>query len=192
VEAPQIDKLIAERIRARRLQLGMTLDDLSNKSGVSRAMISRIERGEGSATASLLFRLTNGLGVTLSSLMASAEGGQGAVSRAAAQTSWQDPETGYLRRVISPTVNAREVEITEITLPPHTVVRYDRPNEPYRNQLLILQGTLHLQAGDEEIVLRRGDCLDVLVDRKMQYANRSVKPARYLVVQAAAPPTADN
>ncbi|NNH33603.1 helix-turn-helix transcriptional regulator, partial [Rhizobium sp. SEMIA 4085] len=52
----ELETAIGIRIRKLRVEKGLTLDDLANASGVSRAMISRIERAEASPTASLLAR----------------------------------------------------------------------------------------------------------------------------------------
>src|SRR5436189_134393 len=60
-----LDRQIGERVRGLRAARSLSLDDLAEKSGVSRAMLSRIERGESSPTAQLLNRVCAGLGGTL-------------------------------------------------------------------------------------------------------------------------------
>ena len=69
----QFEKHVAERLKRLRVERGLTLDQLADLSGVSRAMISRIERSEASPTAALLARLCSALGVSLSVFFASAE-----------------------------------------------------------------------------------------------------------------------
>ena len=56
-ESDPLESAIGERLRQLRIARNQTLDDLAGASGVSRAMISRIERGEASPTAQLLSRL---------------------------------------------------------------------------------------------------------------------------------------
>jgi transcriptional regulator with XRE-family HTH domain len=68
-----LDNAIGENLRRLRLAQGMTLDALGDASGVSRAMISRIERGETSPTAQLLARICAALGTSLSAFFADAE-----------------------------------------------------------------------------------------------------------------------
>ena len=90
-----MERRIADGIRKRREQIGISANDLAERSGVSRAMVSKIERLEVSPTAVLLGRLCNALGITLSSLIASAESKAGQpVARAAEQPVWRDPGTG--------------------------------------------------------------------------------------------------
>src|SRR3978361_2300709 len=74
MSSPQtIDSRIGARIRALRAGKDLTLEALAQKADVSRAMLSRIERGESSPTAHLLNKVCGGLGVTLSTLFAAAE-----------------------------------------------------------------------------------------------------------------------
>src|SRR5438874_7435797 len=104
--APDLNQRIAERVRELRAAQGLSLDALASKSGVSRSMISLIERGESSPTAVVLERLAAGLGVMLASLFdAPADAGQspsGPVARREDQPQWQDPASGYVRRNVSP------------------------------------------------------------------------------------------
>src|SRR5579862_2399320 len=102
MEPTQTDGILAERLRHERETRHWTLADLAARSGVSRAMVSKIERGEASPTAALLGRLSAAFGLTLSQLFARMEEppdpDAGRVARAAGQLAWRDPETGFLRR----------------------------------------------------------------------------------------------
>src|SRR3954471_23061759 len=111
-------RLIGRRVGQRRGALGLSLDETAAKSGVSRAMVSRIERGEVHASAVVLDRLCAGLGISLSALFA-----REAVARAspllrhAEQPVWQDPATGYVRREVAPAGTGSPVRIVEIAFP---------------------------------------------------------------------------
>jgi transcriptional regulator with XRE-family HTH domain len=93
----EVEPWLANCIKTEREARGWSLDDLAERSGVSKAMISNVERGESSPTAALLGRLSEAFGLTLSTLLARAEG-----VRANAQAVWQDPATGYRRTAVSP------------------------------------------------------------------------------------------
>src|SRR5688572_31433650 len=101
-----VNRRIASRIRELRATRGDSLDALAARSGVSRSMISLVERGESSPTAVVLEKLAAGLGVTLASLFdmppARTEAPRGPVARRADQLEWKDPASGYVRRNISP------------------------------------------------------------------------------------------
>src|SRR5262245_43239558 len=103
--ALDLNRRIAARARELRAARGLSLDQLARKSGVSRSMISLIERGESSPTAVVLEKLATGLGVMLASLFdASPEDGRargGPVARRDEQPLWKDSASGYVRRNVS-------------------------------------------------------------------------------------------
>ncbi len=85
---------IAETVRAAREAHGLSAAALADRSGVSRAMIAKVERAEAQPTAALLGRLSAALGLTLSELVARAEQSDRRLARADEQPVWTDPETG--------------------------------------------------------------------------------------------------
>jgi transcriptional regulator with XRE-family HTH domain len=104
--ALDLNHRIAERVRDLRAEQGLSLDVLASKSGVSRSMISLIERGESNPTAVVLERLAVGLGITLPALFDGASIASKEpitpIARRDEQSQWQDPASGYIRRNISP------------------------------------------------------------------------------------------
>jgi transcriptional regulator with XRE-family HTH domain len=180
--ASQIDRDIGQRVRRLRDGAGMTLEALAEKSGVSRAMLSRIERGESSPTAQLLNRVVAGLGVTLSSLFASAEEAPAPVSRAATQATWRDPDTGYQRRAISPQGTGAAAEIVEIDFPGGAEVSFGPNAAIVDQQIWILAGEMELTVGETAWRLAHGDCLHMRLDRPIRFRNPTQQAARYAVV----------
>jgi transcriptional regulator with XRE-family HTH domain len=178
-----MERRIASGVRARREHLGLSAGDLAERSGVSRAMVSKIERLEVSPTAALLGRLCNGLGITLSSLIASAETATGApIARAAQQPVWRDPDTGLRRTMVSPPNTGSRMELVLVELPAGADIRYDAQHHTHYDQhVWILQGKLTLTLGAEEILLGAGDCLRSRVDVTAAFANRGRSRCRYLV-----------
>src|SRR5580692_5698392 len=91
---------IAHRVRLERDMRGWSLAELAERSGVSKATISKIEREEVSPTAVILVRLAAAFDLTFAGLLLRAEGMGQRLSRAPEQPLWRDPETGYLRRQV--------------------------------------------------------------------------------------------
>src|SRR3984885_691245 len=91
---------IARRLRIERDARGWSQADLARRSGVSRATISKIERGDVSPPAVILVRLASPFELTLAGLLLRAEGEGERLSRQADQPVWRDPGTGYLRRQV--------------------------------------------------------------------------------------------
>jgi transcriptional regulator with XRE-family HTH domain len=178
-----IEDRIARRLRERREALQLSLEDLARRSGVSRAMISKVERRQSSPTAALLGRLCNGLGITLSSLMASAERAPAPLLRAGEQPQWRDPATGLLRVTVSPAGTGSSVEIVRIELPRGASVAYEPQRHlDYTQHLLVLDGTLSLALGERRLALAAGDCLFMRVDESARFANEGARACRYLVI----------
>lgn len=179
-----IERRVAARVRDLRARRGLTLDELAKRSGVSRSMISLIERAESSPTASVLDRLAASLGVTIASMFADDEREDAApVARVAEQQTWRDPETGYLRRNLSPPAFRSPIELVEIVLPPGTRVTYDsgaRLSE-LDQQIWVIAGAVEVTVGTDIHALAAGDCLAMRVDRPTAFCNRGPEAARYLV-----------
>ncbi|MEH3147345.1 MAG: helix-turn-helix domain-containing protein [Methylobacterium frigidaeris] len=178
-----IDGRLGARIRTLRLDRNLSLDGLARRAEVSRAMLSRIERGESSPTAQLLGRICGGLGIALSRLFAEAETAASPLSRRSEQPLWRDPESGYLRRAVSPSGTGSPVDITEIEFPAGNAVAFDNQRLPGGDQhVWVLDGTLEVDLGGEPVRLDAGDCLLMRFDRPVVFRNPTTHPVRYAVV----------
>jgi transcriptional regulator with XRE-family HTH domain len=178
---------IARRVRELRAARGLSLDALATYCGVSRSMISLIERGESSPTAVVLEKLATGLNVTLASLFESPQASARPVSRRAEQPSWRDPHSGYVRRNVSPPGGVSPIQIVEVSFPPKARVAYEtgaRESEVHQ-QVWVLEGAIDVTLGDELHRLDAGDCLAHVLDRPVAYHNPHRRSARYAVVIAA-------
>ncbi|MDL2400101.1 helix-turn-helix domain-containing protein [Rhizobium mayense] len=180
----ELEQAIGIRIRALRLERSLTLDDLASASGVSRAMISRIERAEASPTASLLARVCAALGLSLSEFFA--EEGQKAspLSRRQEQQVWRDPETGYVRRAVSPPRTASDVDIVDVEFPAGARVSFP-PHPASRGMtqhVWLFDGELEMTVGETSYRLKPGDCLFMPVGDGHVFHNPGHAPARYCVV----------
>jgi transcriptional regulator with XRE-family HTH domain len=181
---------IAERVRELRAAASLSLQTLATRSGVSRSMISLVERGESSPTAVVLEKLSVGLGVTLASLFeppTAAHAGVGPIARRKDQAQWRDPASGYLRRNVSPAGVAQPIQIVEVEFPARARVAFESGARDVRvhQQVWMLQGTIDITLGDERHRLREGDCLAMQLDRPTMFHNPTRKPARYAVVLAS-------
>jgi transcriptional regulator with XRE-family HTH domain len=172
---------LAARLKAEREARGWPVAELAARSGVSRAMISKIERAEASPTAALLGKLSGAFGLTLSALLARAERSGDRLARRARQPQWTDPDTQYRRRVVSPSTGG-PLEIVEVELPPGASVTFPAAAYTFRyHQILVLSGMLTLIEGDAEHSLGKGDCLELGPPASVTYANRTARACVYLV-----------
>ncbi len=179
-----LEAAIGERIRLLRQQSGLTLDELAARSGVSRAMISQVERAQASPTAQLLARLCSALGTTLSRFFATEEAPASPLSRRAGQRLWRDPDTGYLRRSVSPEGVSSPVDIVEVEFPPGARVVFNphRIESGTTQHIWLFSGRLDMILGDETHGLEPGDCLFMALGDGHIFHNPYDEPARYAVV----------
>jgi transcriptional regulator with XRE-family HTH domain len=180
-----LDTRLGARIRVERENRGWSLTDLAERSGVSRAMINKVERGAASPTASLLGRLSGAFGLTLSMLLARTETDHvGRLVRSDEQFQWVDPETGYIRRQIAPAPGSDiPLDVVRVELPPDASVTFPARNYVSVRQLIwVTDGCLTFIEGEFEHDLRAGDCLELGPPTDCTFRNRRAASCCYLVI----------
>jgi transcriptional regulator with XRE-family HTH domain len=183
---PDINSRIASRVRALRTDLDMTLDVLAAKCDVSRSMISLVERGESSPTAVVLEKIATGLGVPLATLFDDSSSSANPVSRSDDRTPWRDPQSGYVRRNISPANFPSPIQIVEVVLPAGARVAYETGarDVSIHQQIWVQEGSIELTLGSVTYRLSEDDCLAMQLNEPTTFRNRTRKPARYMVIVA--------
>lgn len=181
---PDIHTRIATAVRSRRAARGLSLEELAGASGVSRSMLSLIERGESSPTAVVLEKIATALGVPLARLFDGAQANVSPVSRKVDRESWTDPGTGYQRWNISPLGYPSPLQIVDVVFPPNARVAFETSaREPVVHQQIWVQdGRIEITLGETMYELAKGDCLAMQLDERITYHNRTNKPVRYVVV----------
>jgi transcriptional regulator with XRE-family HTH domain len=187
---------LGARLHALRDERRWSLTELAEESGVSRAMINRVERGVSSPTATILGRLSGAFGLTVSQLLdgsheahphdaqesGSPDDATG-VQRAATADHWTDPDTGYRRRPLSSP--DFPVDVTEVRLPAGRAVTY--PASAYaflRHCIWVVDGELQLVVGGEPTTLGVGDRIELGDPAEVTYRNDGDDECRYVVVVA--------
>jgi transcriptional regulator with XRE-family HTH domain len=179
--ADAINLKIAARVRGERASRRWSLDELSERSQVSKAMISRIERAEVSPTAALLGRLSGAFGITLSLLLTDHEQARGPVRRAD-QPVWRDPATGYVRRQVSASTKV-PIELTEVDLPPGASVSLPASAYAFIAQVMwVLSGRLSFVEDGVTVDIGPGDSYELGAPVDRTFRNDGAEPCRYLVV----------
>ncbi|HTT09318.1 MAG TPA: XRE family transcriptional regulator [Burkholderiaceae bacterium] len=173
--------LIAARLREHRRQRGWSLDQLAGRAGVSKAMLSKLERGEASPTAALLGRICGACGLTMSALVALPGENRGRVVKRIDQPVWRDPQTHYLRRQVAP-LSDGPLQLVEVELPAGAEVAFPASAYALIRQLVwVLGGRLEFVEGDTVHRLGKGDCLELGAPAACVFRNRGRAVCRYLV-----------
>ena len=178
-----INSRIAERVRTLRAEQGISLEALAAKCDVSRSMLSLVERGESSATAVVLEKIATGLGVALASLFEDAGAPANPLSRGAERAPWRDPQSGYVRRNISPPNYRSPIQLVEVDLPAGAKVAYETGAREVsiHQQVWVQAGSIEVTVGKGVHRLGPDDCLAMQLNAPISFQNRTRKPARYIV-----------
>jgi transcriptional regulator with XRE-family HTH domain len=184
-EAVSSERLGA-RVRALRGERGLTLEALAEGSGVSRAMISKVERGEKNPTLVIAARLAEGLGVTLSQLAGMEDRREVILVPRTKRMVMRDPETGFERQLLSPTFAGRGVEFVRNVVPAGgSSGEFPPHRRGIEEHIVVERGRLRAVLGGEEYLLEEGDAIYFEADVPHCFENvGSGECSYYLVISS--------
>jgi len=178
----EVERRIAGRLAQLRTERGWSLEDVAERTGISRATLSRIERSELSPTATMLGALCTLYGWTLSRLMADAETPPPNYIPAGEQAQWTDPETGYRRRAVSPPSPGLRGEMVEVHIPAGATVSFETsPIAGLEHHLWMLEGAVTIDVDGSRVSVRAGDCLRYILNGPSSFHNAGKRAARYVI-----------
>ena len=158
------DRLAASLRQARKTR-GLSLDAVAKLSGVSRSMVSQIERGESSPTVATLWNLTQALQVDFAGLLEGRPTPGIEVMRADAAPIIAGRGHALVIRILSPAEAVGEHEVYDLRFGPGGELVSDPHSPGCREQLTVIDGQLHVVSGDEDTTLGPGDTARYPADR---------------------------
>jgi transcriptional regulator with XRE-family HTH domain len=174
-------------MRALREGLGLSLRDLADRSGVSAATLSQVERGESSPTLTVAARIADGLELSLSQLLRLDEGEHLVIVRAGSGR--RRERSGHTIEELTPPLPGQRADLSAHTLAPGAATggSDDPPvhEAGSRETLVVLEGTIELQIDAEAHRLEAGDSATFDADLPHGLTNPGPGPARLLAVIAA-------
>ncbi len=183
--APQLGGTLQNARKQRRL----TLDQLAGRSGISKSMLSQIERGKVNPTFVVLWNLTQSLGIELSELLGSSKGQDqngGAVThvRAHSTPTMRSADGKCELRILGPTRTILPVEWYEISFEPESELNSQAHAKDTYEHLTVLSGALRVHLPDQVVDLSRGETLRYPSDQTHIIENAAKAPAQALLVMA--------
>lgn len=180
---------LAEALRTRRKAKGMAIEQLADLSGVSRSMISKIERAEAVPSTSVLSRLAEALGVTFSQLLVDQKEQDVVVLPQRIQPVLRDQTTGYTRRCISPILPGRGIDWVLNTLPHgSTTGQFTAHRSGTDEYIYVLSGALEARLGDTTIHrLEAGDAIYFQATTSHEFRNVGSGDCQYFLVIDSTP-----
>ena len=173
---------LGERVRALRRERGWTLELLAERSGVSRAMISKLERGEKNPTLVVAARVAEGLGVSLLQLVGIEARREIVVVPRERRMVMRDPETGFERQLLSPSFCGELEFIRNVVPEGSTSGEFPPHRRGVEEYVVVEKGRLRAILGSEEHVLEEGDAAYFEADVAHRFDNAGVGECSYYLV----------
>lgn len=178
IGAAELGRRVADNLRARRKARGMSLDDLAQASGVSRAALSQIETHKSNPTVGLLWKIAVGLGVPFADLIGAAKAEVAILRRTDGQV-LRSLDGKLESRPLAPAGSSPNIELYELRLAARSTHLSD-PHAPGTHELLVvLSGSLRMHLGTESYDLAAGDSIAFPADAPHAYENPGGSEARY-------------
>ena len=174
---------LGERLRALRRKRGLTLEVLAGRSGVSRAMISKLERGEKNPTLVVAAKLAEGLEVSLSQLVGVEQRREVVVVPRERRMVMRDPGTGFERQLLSPSFGGRGIEFLRNVVPvSSTSGEFPPHRRGVQEYVVVERGRLTAIIGGEDYLLEEGDALYFEADVPHRFDNAGERECSYYLV----------
>jgi transcriptional regulator with XRE-family HTH domain len=172
--APQdLTPVVGGNLRRLRSHRALSLERLSQLSGVSRAMLGQIELGQSAPTINVLWKIASALGVPFSALI-SARGTAGPhVLRAEQAKLLRSADGAFSSRALFPFDEPRRVEFYELRLTPGGVEKADAHNPGTTENLVVASGAVEIEVEGRKELLGAGDAIVFEADRPHVYRSRS-------------------
>jgi len=156
---------LAASLKSARKSKGLSLDAVATLSGVSRSMVSQIERGESSPTVATLWNLTQALQVDFAGLLEGRTAPGIEVIRADIAPTIGGRGRGVTIRILSPAEAAGEHEVYDLVFAAGAALISDPHGPGCREHLTVLDGALLVVSGEDSEDLHRGDTARYFADR---------------------------
>lgn len=176
-----LGEIIAANLKELRAQRNLSLGQLAKLSGISKAILSDLEKGAGNPTINTIWKIANGLNVPYTKLMDRVENEATLVRLA--QTAVQYGQSEHYRvHCYFPSTSQRNFELFYVELDPESSNASIGHSQRAQEYIYLLEGELEVHTGSEDYTLAQGDAL--LFDSSLShvYRNRREAPARFLVI----------
>ncbi len=166
----RISKDIGEKLKSIRKEMNMSLDTAARLTGVSKAMLGQIERGESTPTILTLWKISTGFKVSLSHLISSTNAESTVVNIDAIEPV-QEADNGMYLYNIFPFDPVSGFDYYRIVLEPNS--RHESIPHPNveKEYIVVLEGTLEMTVNDEVFHIRKGQAFSFKGNASHCYAN---------------------
>lgn len=177
---------VGTRLQALRKAQDLSLDDLSRRSGVSKSMLSEVERNRSNPTIAVLWRLASALGISLTDFLAekAPESSPPALMLVAAQATpvIRSNDGKCELRILGPIALAGRLEWYELTIEPGGELASDAHEEGAKEHLSVQNGSLLVHVGGNGQHVRRGETARYVANVQHSISNTGKTAAKAILV----------
>jgi transcriptional regulator with XRE-family HTH domain len=177
-----VGRRVGQSVRRLRKERGLSLDQLSLSSGVSRAALSHIEGAHANPTLSLLWKVAVGLGVPFHLLLGKEQNRKSRLLREGDAPRLRSADGRMESRLLSPAGATHGHDVYQLRFLPNGVHRSEPHGEGTTEILIVLSGALRVAIGEEAQELLAGDCIFFHADVPHSYESRSSHESRCINV----------
>ena len=170
---------LGQALRQERNRLGYTLDEASQKTGVSKTMLSQIERGESSPTVSTIWKISTGLRIPLATLLSSSSKSDYKVIKLKEVMPITENDHVLIQNIFS-FDPLSPLDGLFITLRPHSKYQSTGHNNALREYIFIIEGELTMNVGKNRFAMSQYDTLNFAGDEEHSYENTSDRSVSFL------------
>ena len=174
--APAVDEItenVCRRVRQLRTDRGWSLEDLAANCGVSRSMLSQIERGQANPTLAVALRIAHAFELSLGELVdVSKPSSDIEVIRAGNPAFDYRSDRDCRVRTLSPLHLEKDVEFYEVRLSPGGELRSAAHFQGTREFLTVEKGRIRVESAEDQVELKRGDSASYRADVPHAVVNR--------------------
>ena len=159
--------LIGKNVHNLRKKISLSLDELANISGVSKAMLSQVEQGKVNPTIAILWKIARGLGVEFKTILGTEENERVfLVSRSETAFVINNQENNARLKALNPPQMVDELELYWLSLKPNGAL-VSEPHFSFTEEIVtVIEGRIEVSAGDKNAVLEKGDSIRYHADVK--------------------------
>lgn len=176
---------LGEIIQQLRKERGMTLETLSRASGVSKSMLSQIERDMANPTIAVAWRLANALGLRLDQLLGGAPQNEPALIKTIGKhetPTLAGPDHGYTLKILGPMDLAGKFEWYELLLQPGGALVSDPHDPGTREHFTVLEGAVDIEVDQAAHKMKAGETVRYPADHAHAIRNAGKGAARGILV----------
>jgi XRE family transcriptional regulator, regulator of sulfur utilization len=177
----EMSLLVAQNLKRIREERNLSLDKLAELTGVSKSMLGQVERGESSPTISTVWKISNGLKVSFTTLLNSPQSDTTLIYKENINPLVEDNGKYRLYPILS-LEEGRPFEIYVIEIDAGGFLSAEAHPAGTQEFLTVFSGQLSVRVNDEEFLITGGNSIRFHADRPHSYLNPCEEMARINLV----------